>query len=178
MANITIRLIESEPLDFDCGKQSINEMVRDAYQSTLLQFAYAYEIYCDSTIVGYYMVTFKKIDLANMPDEFTDYSSVLENCFSLHLRFIAINVRFQHKGLGTLIMKVFLEEANELIKKVPIRIITLDATNDNVEWYKRNGFKEYDYDPPTKDAYVVQMYKDLWTEENKRLEAEYSDSLC
>lgn len=178
MADLTIRLIESEPYDFDCGKVGINDMVRDAYQSTLLQFAYAYEVLYDTTIVGYYMITFKKIDLANMPDEFTEYSSNLENCFSLHLRFITINKPFQQKGLGKLVMGIFLSEANELIKRVPIRIVTLDATPDNVKWYTQYGFKEFDYDPPTKNGYIVQMYKDLWTDKNRKLEEDYRNSLC
>lgn len=134
MAYLRTRVIESEPCCFDCGNKSINQMVEDAYQSTLLQFATAYEILYGDTIVGYYMMVFKKIIISKMPEEFQEYTSLLESCVAAHIRFIAINKLYQHQKLGTAALVIIEQEVNKLIKRWPIRLITLDATPDNVEW--------------------------------------------
>lgn len=177
MADFRIRVIETAPCDFDCGKESINRMVEDAYQSTLLQFATAYEVIYNNTIVGYFMMVFKKIIINDMPEEFREYESALENCVAAHIRFIAINKLYQHKKLGTATLQIIEQEVNKLIKKWPVRLITLDATPDNIEWYQKYGYTCFEYAPTEVDGYTVQMYKDVWTDENKRLEEQYLEEL-
>jgi GNAT superfamily N-acetyltransferase len=128
---------------FNCGVAGINRMIRESYYPTLLQHMYAYEIIVNDIIVGYYMIEFRRIYLAEsgLEEKIGEYiSDLADACYALNLRYIAVGSEYQHRGIGSLMLKLIIKQTNELCKNWPIRLITLDALPEKVEWYKSNGF--------------------------------------
>lgn len=118
-------------------------MIRESYYPTLLQHMYAYEIIVNDIIVGYYMIEFRRIYLAEsgLEEKIGEYiSDLADTCYALNLRYIAVGSEYQHRGIGSLMLKLIIKQTNELCKNWPIRLITLDALPEKVEWYKSNGF--------------------------------------
>lgn len=144
MATIEIRKIKSDLTGsaFDCGVAGINQMVRNSYFPTLLQHLYAYEVTANNTPVGYYMIGFRKIELSTLPDEIGELASDMsEYCYALHLKYIGVDRKYQSKGIGKRVLEIVIAQTMRLCEAWPIRLITLDALPERVEWYKSSGFK-------------------------------------
>lgn len=146
MAEIRCPLMDKEVDGFECNNSSIEEQVRDSYFITLLKQAYGHQIIIDGQIVGYYM--------------------------AMHIRYLAIDKRVQHRGIGTIVLRGILAEIIELSKKYPIRIITIDALTEYYDWYKNIGFK--DIHGCESDGIVHQMYIDCMTKK----ETECLEEFC
>lgn len=101
MAKIEISKMKKEvPAGtIDCGNDSINALIEKSYYPTILQHAYGYLICIEHKIIGAYMIKFVKIKLEDCPEEVSEYvSDLCEDCFSIHIKFIAIDTNYQKKG--------------------------------------------------------------------------------
>ena len=66
-----------------------------------------------------------------------EYESNMTNYYmAIHIRYLAIDVRLQHNGIGTRVLQGIVAEILKLSKIYPIRIITIDALSEYHEWYK------------------------------------------
>ncbi len=107
---------------FDCGVESINDYVRNSYYPSIAQHAYAYNISGNGKSLGYIQYLFRDVELEYFPDEIADVDpGVKENTLSaLHIRFLAIDRRYQNRHIGTAVLEVFIKKVED--KEVNIKI--------------------------------------------------------
>lgn len=144
MCKIKCPLMDEEILEFNCANQSIEQQIRDSYFITLLKQAYGHKIIIDDKVVGYYMLYFKGVQLDDinsiMGEEFE--SNMADYYMAMHIRYLAIDKKFQNKGIGTVVLRGIIAEILKLSQIYPIRIITIDALGEYYEWYKKIGFRD------------------------------------
>lgn len=120
------------------------------------------------------MLLFRKIVLNTCPSKISDYySEKMDYCVSIHIDFLAIDSCFQHKGIGTSVLKTIIATCKRLIPFIPVRLITLDALKEYYEWYCKNGFVAFDEKDLTNDCPTIPMYMDCITNENAEKITEY-----
>lgn len=163
MAKIKISKMEKEiPTEsIDCGNASINALIEKSYYPTILQHAYSYIVCYDEKIIGAYMLKFVKIELEDCPEEIADYvSDMCSDCFSLHIKYIAVDEKYQRKGIGKYLLKYIVKGVRELCENWPIRLITLDALKEKYDWYCSLGFLPFNKEDLEDDNTTIHMYLD------------------
>lgn len=178
MREIKCPLMDKEVTEFKCANSSIEQQIEDAYFITLLKQAYGHQIVIDGTVIGYYMLYFKGIQLEEINKIMEeDYESNMADYYmAMHIRYLAIDERLQHKGIGTRVLKGIIAEILRLSKIYPIRIITIDALSEYYEWYKTIGFK----DIPGRefDGNTYAMFMDCMSEAELEKLDEYCAGCC
>lgn len=151
-----------ENIHFECGKGTINEYVKNSYFQTIIQHAYTYSILNKNIILGYYQILFREIELTDFPDDISEYDDSIKDgkISSLHIRFIAVDELYQRHKLGTATLKTIMKDVTELAKQWPVRVITIDATLEYHDWYKRMGFVDMKKNTPGQDGVTISMYFD------------------
>ena len=167
-----------ENTEFSCGIDSIDQYIKESYYPVLIQHAYAYSIMTDDIILGYYQILFREIKIEDFPEEISGYddTGIKENTISaVHIRYIAVDKKYQHNKIGTNILKTIIKNVRELSNSWPIRVITIDARKELVKWYKREGFLEMEHNTPGQKGVTIAMYFDChrFAEDLK----EYVDSM-
>ena len=147
---------------FDCGVQSINEYVKFSYWPFIIQHAYAYSITYGDKVLGYYQLLFRDIELEKLPPDIADYDfdEHYRKVTAVHIRYIAIDKAYQGHKIGTNVMKAIINDCRELAKDWPIRVITLDANVDLVDWYSGFDFQVMPYNTPGQDGITTAMCLD------------------
>lgn len=153
-----------EQSNFDCGIESINADIVNSYYPTILQHAYAYSIIANNRIVGYFQIMFRDIELNDLPEDISEYDSgKKENKISaVHINFIAIDKRYHRNNLGTFTLRIIIEYVRQLTQRWPIRIITIDARNELIHWYKEEGFLFMPHNRVGQDGVTRAMYMDCF----------------
>jgi len=161
--------------DFSCGKESIDNMVYEAYFTSLLQFSNAYKAVCDNETVGYFMTSLGSIRLDFAPESIAQYAGKKDTISTLYIDFIAVKKELHGCGFGKAIMKIIEKKAETLIKQYEwnVRLITFNATKDNVDKYISWGFQQYGKE----DVYTVPMFKDLWMDQNRNCLMKYMEGM-
>lgn len=151
-----------ESLPFDCGVDSINEYVKNSYYPTITQHAYAYSIMSGERVLGYYQVLFRDIKLDDFPAKIADYDPGVkdEKISAVHIRYIAIDEQYQGHKIGTSTLQTIIKNVKNLSELWPIRVITIDAKSDLVDWYKREGFKKMKNNTVGQEGTTEAMYFD------------------
>lgn len=178
MSEIKCPLMDKEVSGFKCANPSIEEQVRDSYFITLLKQAYGHQIIIDGKVIGYYMLYFKGIGLdevnAIMSEQYE--SNMADYYMAMHIRYLAIDERIQHRGIGTRVLRGLIAEILKLSKIYPIRIVTIDALSEYYQWYKKIGFKDI---PGRKsDEITYPMYIDCMTKEDADKLTDFCDANC
>ena len=145
---------------FDCGNQSINNLISRSYYPTILHQAYAFCVSNGDAIIAYYMLKFVSIDIGKCPDEISEF---YEDSFEPHLcavniEYIAVDKKYQGYHFGTYILQQIITDVQNLCEYWPVRFITLDALTTKIDWYKTLGFKEFK--PNNDSSSTVRMYLD------------------
>lgn len=146
---------------FTCGVTSINEYVEEAYYPLISQHAYTYTISSKGHILGFYQILVHEIALDDFPQEISDFDpNIKQNnkIAALHIRFLAIDEKYQHKGIGTVSLRNIIRQTNELVKRIPISVITIDARSDLVSWYEKEGFKKMLKNTPGQGEITTAMF--------------------
>lgn len=145
---------------FDCGNQSINNLIFHSYYSTLLHQGFAFCVSNDHDIIAYYMLKFVNVDISICPDEISDYcdDSFDPHLCAVNIEYIAVDKKYQGCHLGTYILQQIITDIHELCEYWPVRLITLDALTTKINWYKTFGFKEFK--PNDDSSSTVRMYID------------------
>lgn len=131
---------------FDCGNDSINNMVYESYYPTLLKHAYAFQVKDSITgnVLGYYMIKFRSIKISDCPDDIPEYKgSLINDCCALHISYVAVGKKYQRHKIGSNILKAIIKAAKESSNQLPILLITIDALRDKAEWYRHLGFSYF-----------------------------------
>lgn len=152
---------EIPSMTIDCGNASINAMIEKSYYPTILQHAYGYVICLNEKIIGAYMLKFVKIDLAGCPEEISDYiSDMCADCFSIHIKYIAVDKKYQGMGVGKHVLKYIVMCVRKLCQNWPVRLITLEALKEKYNWYVSLGFLPFDEKDLQDDNTTIKMYLD------------------
>ena len=83
---------------------------------------------------------------------------IVDECNAVHIKYIAIDKKYQHKKIGTYVLKTIILNVLNLCQKLPITLITLDALADKYDWYKKNGFIAFNEDELKGSKSVIPMY--------------------
>lgn len=157
-----VKLKEEVPLKlFSCGNSSIDIQIKQSYYPTILQHASAFQISTDKQILGYYMLKFLKINIQSCPENISDYySEICNDLYSVHIKYLAVDSRFQNKGIGTNVLGYIIKAVNELCIFWPIRLITLDALKEKYDWYRQKGFQAFQESDLHNGSPTICMYMD------------------
>lgn len=148
--------------DFDCGIDSINEYIKESYFPSILQQCTTFEVKLDDKVLGYYQILFREIKMEMFPDDISDVTCEIkeDTISSVHIRFIAIDKKYQRKKIGTEIVRVIIKRVEELADFWPIRVITIDAINNLISWYEKEGFVKMKSNSEGQDGFTCAMYFD------------------
>lgn len=148
--------------EFDCGVESINNMIKESYYPFITQHAYTYSIYYEKYLIGYIQILLRDIMLYSLPEDIADTDPGVKNdtVTSVHINFLAIDQKWQGKKLGTTALKMMIQHIRALAKELPIRVITIDARQELEQWYESIGFKKMLEDFDGQEGYNVAMYID------------------
>lgn len=178
MSKLRFGLLEADVTEgmFDCGVASINEYVVHSYLATLLQHGYAYQIFYEKIVIGYYMITFSHIRIEDCPEAISDFTSGLSDfLYSVEIKYLAIDKRYQKRKIGTNVLASIVKSIKDCAQVFPIRLITIDARVDLVRWYEKMGFVQFPSNVENQNGYTVKMYIDCLLRQ-KELE-EYIESV-
>ena len=168
MEELVYTLLDEEVTDFKCGNNSIDRMIKDSYFQTLLKHGYAYKFCSRDKTLGYYMVNFEKIKLSECEKAIDEcYDEGMKNFYSVHIRFIAVDSKYQKHKIGETMLNIIVKDIRELSGKWPVRMITLDALRDKYDWYIKNGFLPFNENDYYDDKInTIKMYIDCQTSYN------------
>lgn len=163
MAELDFKLITESAVDldeFDCGVESINQYVKESYFPSLAQHAYAYTVSAKGKTLGYIQFLFRDVSLCDFPDDIADIDSGVkdETLSAVHIRYMAIDEKYQGRKIGTAVLNIAIGKIEELAKKWPISMITIDARIDLVSWYEKEGFKHMIKNKSGQEGYTQAMY--------------------
>lgn len=162
MAELDFRMVTNTVQNdsFDCGVESINAFVKDSYYPSIAQHAYAYNVIGGGKSLGYIQFLFRDVELDCFPDDIAEVDTgVKENVLTaLHIRFLAIDKKYQKKKIGTAVLRTAISKIEQLAENWPISMITIDARADLVQWYEKEGFKCMKKNTPGQNGYMVAMY--------------------
>ena len=153
-------LRDVEETEFDCGIDTINDMVKNSYYPFIAQHAYTYSIIYKEKIIGYIQIMLRDINISSFPDDISDINPEIRDgtITSMHINFLAIDQRCQRKTFGTYALKMMISRVDKFAKEWPIRVITIDAREELVTWYERIGFKRISKNFDGQSGYNVAMY--------------------
>jgi len=108
-------------------------------------------------------VKLKKID-PQLSQKFRDKGINYKSLPALKIGRLCVDDRFQHKGIGKLIIDFSIGTASKISQQVGCRFLYLDAkrnrdtSKDAIHFYKKMGFELY----KEKDTKETPLYMDLW----------------
>lgn len=151
---------EVESTDFDCGVASINQEIKDSYYPTLTREANAFSILYNDVVIGYCAVVFNEVAYDNFPEDLSDNGAgwKANSITVIHIKYIAVDKQYQHKGLGTAILRSLIAKARQLGNEWPIRAITMDARNELVNWYSKENFEKMCANPAQQEGVSTAMF--------------------
>ena len=155
-----IRIESPIEKDFSCGNVSIDQMMQDSFPLDKLRRFYTFQIMYKDTIIGYYMLGLKRFHIDELKEPLDEYYiAPYDDMYAMHIQYIAIKTDYQCRQIGSKTLQYIIETASMLSSEVPFRIVTLDALESLVNWYKTFGFKSIDQN--LQNPETVLMYRDM-----------------
>ncbi|ETY73873.1 hypothetical protein LFAB_10150 [Lactiplantibacillus fabifermentans T30PCM01] len=152
-ANFSCLPLNFESLELDTGKKFKLEETYNQISDYLLA---AYDdqsndavtnvMYSDAEIIGYYTIQMNTTKVSKRYRKFHHLNGSSNNTGypCVDVPFLAINRNYQQQGYGRLLIKQLLLNVHwQLVPLIGTSMITLDALNLSVEFYKKFGFIEY-----------------------------------
>lgn len=153
--------------DFSCGITSIDKMAENSFVLSNLRRCYTYQITGNGVVLGYYMIMLKRFPIETLKPPLDDYSiGRYEDIYAMHIQYIAIKEEYQHKRIGSSVLTYIIETVSAMSLECPFRLLTVDALDSVVNWYKSFEFKELYREKENPET--VLMYRDMLS--NKELE--------
>ncbi|PAD70731.1 hypothetical protein CHH83_02690 [Bacillus sp. 7586-K] len=160
ISNLSFRMLEQEDYniikDFDCGNSSLERFLKqEAYYSNITRVASTSLVFSGTQLVAFF--TLRKTQLSIDAD-----TSQLESLSCIDISRVAVDKRYQEKGVGCAIIKRIIELANTVNE----RFLTLDALIEKYDWYVNRGFVPLIEDETKKSNQegLVYMVMDLYDE--------------
>lgn len=152
----------AKPADptFTCGIESIDKMVKDSYFLCLMKRSYAYEVTYNGIIVGYYRIELKRFDNSKFDPPLDEHSlDLYSDLYALHIQYIAVRKEYQQHHIGSSIFEHILQSVDDIVKCCPLRLVTLEAFHDLINWYSKYTF--IDLAPSLDNPETNLMFSDL-----------------
>lgn len=125
--------------DFYCKYDSLNRFLKhNAYEEQKNNFNVTYLAIYDDIIVGYFSLLTDYIQLkkVNFPKE-----KSFENAPAIKIGRLAIDKKYERKGLGTSLLDVINNQIKDISNNVGIKYITVDAYVSARIFYENNEFE-------------------------------------
>jgi len=164
------RLKETDDLSsFFCGVKSLDDCIHtDFWQHVRENKASVLGIKSNDKLIAIFSIGLNNLVLdrddvedVNMLRKESDQITVNSDgnvvVKSLEIYFLAVNVEFQRKGIGSVIIDTITDFVEKKYKE--IRFISLDALNSAVEFYVKNEFNRAELPIPNNPT--IRMYKVL-----------------
>jgi GNAT superfamily N-acetyltransferase len=144
--------------EFDCGDEALNRYLAEfALRGERSHSARTYVALSGGKIAGYYSLTVTSI-------EFDQGSGRLQKGLARHpipmllLARLAVDRRYQRKGLGTELLRDAMIRAISVSDQVGIRGVLVHAKNDAAKRF----YEQFDFEPlPGNERHLVMLMKDL-----------------
>ncbi|MGG1146918.1 GNAT family N-acetyltransferase [Bacillus wiedmannii] len=135
--------------EFNCNNDSMSNYLKQSAYCNHIEFEENTTVVLkNGDIVGYFTL---KMDMIELP----------EHSFkALELARLAVDRRYQNKGIGVIIASYI----EEVAKQSNNRFITVDALSEYKEWYMNRGFFILSEEDIITESPVIYMYKDLYDE--------------
>lgn len=152
LAQINIRpFLQSTVMNrFDCGKAPMNKFLKN--KAKKCQARNELRVFCahlgaSVECIGYHALRIGSDSVADLPGVESTYLKNHTAFPAVHLAYVAVDLRYQRKGLGgILLMDVFTRVA-EIASNAGLYALTLQSHNaDSTEFYKSLGFTVYSND--------------------------------
>lgn len=129
---------------FDCGVESLNVFLRShAGQNARKDISRTYVATpedSDEVVVGYYTISSGSVAFVNVPDDLAKRLPSYPVPTALLGR-LAVDVRFQGRGLGGVLLVDALKRIGGLAEQVGIHAVAVGALDDQAaRFYKAHGF--------------------------------------
>ena len=144
---------------FDCGIPELNDFLqRDAYKNQTEWLSVTKVMYLDDKLVGYFTITPDTLHKGriDISDKLNDYP--YQKYPAVKLARLAVDYRYQHRGLGKALMREFFYTAHQIAKIEGSRFITVDAKTEAKTFYQM-----YLFVPVISgtDSEIIPMYLDF-----------------
>lgn len=142
MGSLTFtRMMKPADSNFSCGIESIDKMVEESYFLCLMKRSYAYEVTANETVVAYYRIELRRFDNSNFDPPLCEHSlNSYNDLYALHIQYIAVRKKYQGKHIGDAVFKHILCTVDNIKKYCPLRLVTLEAFEELMNWYEKYTF--------------------------------------
>ena len=128
--------------NFDSASDDLNEFLKNdaiVYENELVGKTYVCT--AEEKIVGYMTLLVDSIKVEIMHDE--DVVEEIKHRVypALKIGRLAVDKRYERKGIGTFLVMAAIGKARELSKTVGCRFVIVDAKQNSIDFYKRMLFK-------------------------------------
>lgn len=145
--NQMIKILESKhnKKDFDCGKDLLNSYLKNQAGQDIKRKLSGCFVLLDNTtdtICGYYTLSNNSIPLSSLPNEIQkklpkSYTSIPTTLLGR----LAIDLKFQGKGIGKILLIDALKRSYEISKEIGSYAIVVDPIDeDAVKFYRKYDF--------------------------------------
>lgn len=161
MADIEFHLL-SKTIDtssFDCGDDDLNDFLQtDALKNQNEWLSVTKVLVQNQRVVGYFTITPDTLHKGRI-----DFSDKLagypyQKYPAIKLARLAVDKRYQHKGIGKMLMSEFFSSALDAVSINGGRFITVDAKNSARSFYEMYNFKLV---TSQKISPIISMYLDF-----------------
>jgi ribosomal protein S18 acetylase RimI-like enzyme len=136
LEDVVIRLLDGPPeAGFDCGREDQNRFLYErAWEDQQEKVSTTYLYHVNGMIAGYATVCMDALPLGTRERSLRiRYKEV----GALKLAQLGVDIRFQGRGLGALIVADVIGLAREISVRIGCRYVTLDAHPEVVDWYEK-----------------------------------------
>lgn len=170
MATLCFSRVDSESDfdNFDCGNESINQLIKASLYSTLLNQTRAYKLSMKDFRVGFVALSISRISCEYSDADFADFFDKDPSYGAIFVDYIAVDKSIHRNGIGSTALKYIIKESSEVNRFLPIRFVVLDALRSKYEWYEKHGFLPFNSTDVSGCSETIRMYLDIMPEDQKR----------
>lgn len=120
---------------FKCEEPRLNSFLdHDAYYEHIMCLSKTKLVKVNNKLVGYYTLALKPIETIIEDSDDIQYMGI-------SLKYLAVDEKYQNRGVGTLILNNVLPMCQEFASSIGCRCLYIDAVDSKVEWYLKRGFQ-------------------------------------
>ena len=154
---------------FTCSEPELNDFLKtDALNDHENLYSITRLICYENNIIGFFTLIADNISVKTIPEnEYSDYH--YNKLPAVKIARLAVDKNYEHKGIGTLIITEILSVVNLISDNIGCRIITVDAKENALGFYKKFTFREV---LSKKNQDYIPMYLDFLNLKKKAVEKE------
>lgn len=128
--------------NFNCGNTQLNDFIhKEVYEYHGERLGITYLFFHETDLVGFVTISMADIKPKDLQPE--DKKNIQpENYPSVQIGQLAIDLKYQRKGLGKKLIGWCMDKAVNYSEGIGCRFLVLNAVPESVEFYKKCDFKE------------------------------------